>query len=349
MPSDRRTSRVVVQVLLASAIVILAMVIRPLATSLFLGGVLAGALGPVHERLSARLKGRRNLSAGLLTLGVILALVVPVGGLGAIAVNEAIQGVTYIRQTLVSEGVSGLIMKLPTPLHALGLKIPQLVQQLDLSSSQGASAAAALGGLLSATTQALLQAIFTVIALFFLLTDGARLVRWLDDIIPLRNGHFIQLLNDFRRVSVAVLLSSLVAAGGQTVVAALGYLMAGVPNLLFFTLVTFFVAFIPGVGAAAVSVFLGGLLYLSGHGWKPSLFLVVWGLGVVGLIDNFIKPLFINKGGLELHGAVVFFALIGGLAAFGAVGLLIGPLAVAFFLAAVRMSQREWGPDPSRP
>jgi predicted PurR-regulated permease PerM len=66
----------------------------------------------------------------------------------------------------------------------------------------------------------------------------------------------------------------------------------------------------------------------------------------VGLIDNVIKPLFI-KGGIELHGAVVFFSLIGGLAAFGGVGLLAGPLTVAFFLAAIRMGQRELGPRDS--
>jgi predicted PurR-regulated permease PerM len=66
---------------------------------------------------------------------------------------------------------------------------------------------------------------------------------------------------------------------------------------------------------------------------------------VVGLIDNVVKPLFI-KGGVELHGAVVFFSLIGGLAAFGTIGIIAGPLIVAFFLAVVRMGQRDLA-DPS--
>jgi predicted PurR-regulated permease PerM len=71
---------------------------------------------------------------------------------------------------------------------------------------------------------------------------------------------------------------------------------------------------------------------------------------VVGLVDNVVKPLIVKRG-LQLHGAIVFFALLGGLAVFGAVGLVIGPLIVALFLALVRMHERDYGtpPVPSPP
>ena len=73
------------------------------------------------------------------------------------------------------------------------------------------------------------------------------------------------------------------------------------------------------------------VLFIQGRiGW--AIFMVAWALLVVGLIDNVVKPLLI-KGGVEMHGVVVFFALLGGLAAFGAVGLIAGPLVVAFFIA----------------
>jgi predicted PurR-regulated permease PerM len=70
-------------------------------------------------------------------------------------------------------------------------------------------------------------------------------------------------------------------------------------------------------------------------------FLAVWGLVVVGLIDNVAKP-FLIKGDVEMGGAVVFFALIGGIAAFGMIGLVVGPLAVAIFLALLRMYRRDY-------
>jgi predicted PurR-regulated permease PerM len=107
-----------------------------------------------------------------------------------------------------------------------------------------------------------------------------------------------------------------------------------VPNTLLWTLVTFFVSFIPGVGAWIVPVSLSIGLFIQGRtGW--GIFLVVWGLLVVGLVDNVVRPLLI-KGEVEMHGAVVFFALLGGLAAFGAVGLVAGPLVVAFSIAISR-------------
>ena len=70
----------------------------------------------------------------------------------------------------------------------------------------------------------------------------------------------------------------------------------------------------------------------------PVIDLLIWGLLLVGTIDNFVKPFFI-RGGVELHGAVVFFSLLGGLAAFGPVGIIAGPLVIAFFVAITRMQR----------
>jgi predicted PurR-regulated permease PerM len=87
------------------------------------------------------------------------------------------------------------------------------------------------------------------------------------------------------------------------------------------------------VGAALI-------LLATGHPYMAG-FLAVWGLVVVGLIDNVAKP-YLIKGDLEMHGAVVFFALIGGIGAFGMVGLLVGPLAVAMMLTLLGMYRRDY-------
>ena len=71
-----------------------------------------------------------------------------------------------------------------------------------------------------------------------------------------------------------------------------------------------------------------------------ALFLALWGIIVVGLSDNVVKPL-LAKRGMQMHGAIVFFSLLGGLAVFGAIGLLLGPLIVAFFLTVVRIYERD--------
>jgi predicted PurR-regulated permease PerM len=255
--------------------------------------------------------------------------------------------------------MNGLIEHLPDRLEA---PVRSLMERLDVdvegggglgeqlgsqATSQGGKAAMAVTGILSATGSLLVQSVMMLIALFFLLVDGARLVEWLEEVAPLRPGQTTELLLEFRKVSVAVIVSSVATAGVQAVAAEIGYLIARVPQPLFFGALTFFIALIPAVGATSVCLAASVLLLATGHQWM-ALFLAIWSLSVVGLVDNVVKPLLVRRG-MSLHGAVVFFALLGGLAVFGPVGLLLGPMMVAFFLALVRIHQRDYRPDLASP
>jgi predicted PurR-regulated permease PerM len=108
---------------------------------------------------------------------------------------------------------------------------------------------------------------------------------------------------------------------------------------VFFGLLTFLTSFMPTVGTSIVSLPLAGLLWLTGKTWG-ALFLVAWSLGVVGLIDNLLRPLLI-RGDVHIHGAVIFFSLLGGIALFGLVGLVVGPMALSLFLAMLRFHARD--------
>jgi predicted PurR-regulated permease PerM len=209
-------------------------------------------------------------------------------------------------------------------------------------SAYGGNAAMALGATLTATSTLVFQTAMTLIALYFLLLQGTQLVLWVDDLLPLKQGQTLELLKEFKRVSYAVILSTVVTSAVQAAAALGGYLIASVPRPVFFAGVTFFAAFIPAIGAGSVCLLAAVLLYATGHSYA-ALFLALWGVLVVGLVDNLIKPLLI-KAGMQMNGAVVFFSLIGGLGAFGGVGLLLGPLVVALFLALVRIYVRDFQP-----
>jgi predicted PurR-regulated permease PerM len=340
-------------VLIVLSLVLLSLTVRPFAEALFFACVLAGTLYPLHKRLAKWLRGRQQVGAGMLCAAVLFALVAPFGGLAAFAVKESIEGARFISSTVQSEGVKGLFDELPAPVRKLAdealRRFPLEEQDLDSAvqqqaSAQGGKAARAVTGALAATGSFMFQAALMIIALFFLLVDGPRLVSWLENVSPLEQGQTTELLIEFRKVTGAVLVSSLATAGVQSLAAMLGFLITGVPHPLFFTTVTFFVSFIPAVGAGGMC--LGAALLLLGMGktWM-ALFLAVWGVLVVGTVDNVIKPL-LAKRGMHMHGAIVFFALIGGLTAFGTVGLLAGPLIVSFFLALVRIYQRDYGKHP---
>jgi predicted PurR-regulated permease PerM len=256
--------------------------------------------------------------------------------------------VRWLREALASEGVAGLVRRLPDWLEDLARRalanVPDPSRRLqELAGAQGGQAAAVVGGLLAATGNALFQSAMMLIAFFFFLVDGPRLVEWIDARVPLRPGQFRALLEDFRQTSVSVLVSTVATAGIQTATALVGYLIARAPNPLFLSLATFVVALVPALGATAAVLLVALLLVATGHGLAGG-FLVIWGVGVVAIIDNVARPLLL-KGGMALHGGVVFFALLGGLSVFGAVGLVVGPLIVTFMLASLKMYRREFGPS----
>ncbi len=344
--------------LLAISAILLAYMLQPLAEALFMGAVLAGVLWKINQKLSKKLKNRRAIAAGIIVGGVVLLVLGPLVGLSAFVYTEASAGLKFINETIKSDGVQGLFDTLPKPLKTLGDKV---VQQLPKDSegevdqesvgksvtAQGGKAAAVVGSAVSATGSIVFQVAMMLIALYFLLLQGEELVSWLDQASPLRVGQTRELLTEFKKVSYAVLISTVITSGVQAVAALIGYFIARVPHPLFFAAVTFFVAFIPAIGAGAVCVAAALLLLATGHPYM-ALFLAIWGVVVVGLVDNVVKP-FLIKGDVEMNGALVFFSLLGGLAAFGAVGLLVGPLVMSAFLALMRMYRRDFSGSVPQP
>jgi len=350
-PRSSKTARWTIIVLTVLALGLMAVIIRPFASALFVAAVLAGALHPWYQRFALRLRGRRQLAAVLVTVAVMLVVVIPVASLTVVLAGEVADGVAYVRGTLRSEGTAGIVADLPPFLRSTAEKVLGLLprDQGDLQdlSAQGGQAARAVGGVLTATWSVVVQMVMMLIAFFFLLMDGEELVEWLSDVSPLQKGQTRQLLSDFRRVSVTVLVSSAATAAIQALVALAGYLLARLPHPFFFAVVTFVVGLVPAVGAGAVALVAAAFLFLGGHS-QAALFLAIWAVLAVGLADNVVKP-YLMKGAVQLHGAVIFFALIGGVSVFGPIGILAGPLIVSFFLAVVRMWDREQDEDADVP
>ena len=347
--SDVHARRLLIA-LLIGAVILAAALLRPFWVALFLAAVLAATLRRPMEWLTRLLRGRRNLAAVLVTLAVLLAVVVPVAAMGAVLVGEVIQGIQWLRGALESEGVWGLVQRLPDPIERLVRQVvaslgdPQRQLQ-QWAGAQGGQAAAAVGGVLAATGTFLFQSAMMLIGLFFFLVDGRPLVDWLDARVPLRAGQFRLLLADFRRTSVSVLVATAATAGLQTVVAFVGYLLARAPNPVFLALLTLVAALVPAAGATVMVIAIAALQLATGH-TVSGIFLLVWGIAVVALVDNVIRPILL-KGGMALNGGLVFFSLLGGVAVFGGIGLVVGPVVLTFLLSALNMYWREFG-EPER-
>lgn len=337
------------RVLIALAIVSLLLVgavIWPFIEVILLAAVLASVFSPWFERLAAALRGRRTLAGALFLAIVIFALVLPVSAVILTVAQQADDAFQPLKTTFQAQGIYGVIDSLPAPLPVLGREImarlPRGGQQLEeLVRTATGRILGGVGYVFLATGNLLLQVSMMLVALFFLLKDGPSLVRWLIAVSPLTDEQMRELIESFRDVSLAVLAGSIGTAFIQTCVALLGFWLAGAPHAMLLATATFIGAFIPVVGAGAVVTISALVLFLTGK-TTGALFLGIWGLAVVSSIDNFVKPI-LMRGRLEVNTGVTFFALLGGVATFGPVGLLVGPLTVAFFLAVVRMCRRELG------
>lgn len=348
MPSEN-TRRAFFVLLLLVAVFLMVVLIQPLATALIVAAVLAGVLWPIQKRVTHWLRNRAQLSAALLVGLTVVAAVGPIAGFSAFAINEAVTGVAFVSDTLRDQGLEGLVQRAPAPMQNLAHDALDTVRKYSSgdvretlqqkANEQASRVVATLGGALAATWAFVFNAVMMLIALFFLLTQGQELVAWLDRVLPLGPGQTRELLEEFKKTSYAVVVSTAVTAAVQAVVALIGYLIARVPHPIFFAGITFFGALIPAIGAAGFVLLAAGLLLLLGHPYL-ALFLAIWAVTAVGLVDNVVKPILL-RGGMDMPGAVVFFALIGGLGAFGPIGLVLGPLSVAFFVALLRMYQRE--------
>ncbi|TMQ57373.1 MAG: AI-2E family transporter [Candidatus Eisenbacteria bacterium] len=342
--TENGSARIILIALLVASLVLVWLIIRPFAAALFMAAVLAVTFHRWYARLLTRVRGRRTLAAGIITACLVLALVLPVAALGVIAVREAAESLDFLHKVLAEEGVEGLIRQVPEPIQGWVAQrwrqIPKRDQNAEFIFNLERRAAASIPRLLNEAGQIVAQALLMSVALFFMLMDGGRLLAWLDVISPLQRRQMRELFSEFRRVSASVLLGSVVTAGAQAAAALVGYLIARAPNPSFLALATFFLGLIPILGAGGFSFAVAIYLYLTGHVYA-AVFLAIWSTFVVGMVDNVLKPIVI-KGGMEMHGAIVFFALIGGLAAFGPVGLVLGPLSVSLLLAVLRIYQRDF-------
>ena len=348
MASSKTAQRFFLGLLLVVSLLLL-MTLWPLASPLFLGAVLATILWPAQRWLTRKLKGKPVLAASALVLGIVLLVLAPLVGFSGFIVSEASAGYDFVSQTVRSEGVQGLVDKLPAPMQrtlksGIGL-LPGDTAKLEdaakdeLRSKGGTAATAALGAVY-ATGALLFGTAMMLIALFFLLLQGKQLLAWIDSVTPVRHGQLAELFVEFKKVSYSVIVSTLLTSAVQAVAALIGFFIASVPHPLFFGAITFFFACIPAIGAAAVCLVAALLIFVTGHPYM-ALFLAIWGVVIVGLADNVVKPV-LMRGDAELDGAVIFFSLIGGLASFGAIGLLVGPLSVSLFLALLRIYRRDY-------
>jgi predicted PurR-regulated permease PerM len=181
--------------------------------------------------------------------------------------------------------------------------------------------------------------VLMLFVLFFVLRDGPSVAQQVVQMLPIEDRRRARLWQHLADVTRAVFLGIGLTALVQGMLVGVGFWIAGLPSPLVFGVVAALVALIPMVGSALVWV--PGALFLAARGeYGYAIFLAAWGAVVVGMVDNFLRPMLIS-GRADVPTLAVFVGVMGGLAAFGFIGLFVGPIVLGLLVALFRYEREE--------
>ncbi len=319
-------------------------------TPLLWAGLLALVFHPLQSRLSRILRKRNGLAAFLLTGLVVALVIVPTILIASLLVSESVAAYQHLQERIESGALArwwndilaGILRPLaeyiPEPVRQGGLDLPALALKASDAASRFlvAQATGAVRNALAFVANFFL----TTVALFFFLRDGERIASYVREVIPMEPQHRDAVLGRFYDTLTAVVQGSLVTAVAQGTFAGIGYWIVGVDFAVLFGCATAFLSLLP---AGAAVVWLPITVYLAGNGlWGRALLLLLWGLFVVGGVDNLIRPWIIG-GRTQISTLLLFFGILGGLQVYGILGMFLAPVIIATLVALVRIYREQYG------
>jgi predicted PurR-regulated permease PerM len=315
------------------------MILRPFIASLAWAGILCFTTWPIYQWIARRLNERRTLAASIMTLIIILVIIGPFS-----AVAYSLAGNV---RTMFQEIKSGELQDPPTWVGAIPI-IGEWIrgQWLELAHDKEKLEAAIKIGFGKSQNwlvhrgmdigQGLMHLGLSVFISFFFYRDGIAVVTSLNRtakrILGHRTQHILTVVGDTIKSVVYGVLGTAIAQG---TLAGFGFWLAGAPLPFLLGLLTFFLSLVP---AGPPFVWLPVTIWLFFKGSVPwGVFMAIWGMFVISGVDNIIKPYLISRGS-KLPFVLVFLGVLGGIFAFGLIGVFLGPA----FLAVGYTLLHEW-------
>jgi predicted PurR-regulated permease PerM len=311
--------------------------IRQFLMTLLLAAIFSGLAYPLYRRLNKKLGGRRVLASAVTILAAILVVVIPLTGLLGLIANEAYQVSLVVKpwiQGQISQP-SGLQERLPEWAEPwLDKMSPYSDQILEKTGEITGIAGNFLFKSLSATTRGtvafFLHLFVMLYAMFFFLMDGPALIDKIRSYLPLRESDKDRMEERFMSVTRATIKGTFAIGAIQGALGGLGFMVAGIEGAIFWGAIMAVLSIIPGVGA--MIVWAPAVIYLLVTGdYFKAISLGVWCAGVVGTVDNVLRPRLVGKDA-KMPDLLILLSTLGGIVMFGAVGFIIGPIVAAMFL-----------------
>ena len=320
-------------------------ILVPFAGALSWGLCLAFLLSPLQRALTRRYRGRANLAAGLLTGLTPVVVLLPLASLGLVFAQQVrllidlLRGIDFSGSATFISRIEQypLIARALALLHANTVVSTADIQSWVVNAAQSVlqSLAATSGNLVLGAVGTLVGFMLMLFLLFFLLRDGPDMLQQAVRLIPIeaqRRDSLLQLIGTTTR---AVVFGTGVTALVQGLLVGLGFAILGLPSPVVFGAIAAVFALLPAGGTALVWV--PAVLWLAATG-RPggAVFMAIWGIAV-SLSDNVMRPLLIGRHG-QVSTLMVFVGVVGGVSAFGAVGLIVGPVLLTLIAALLKFA-----------
>ncbi len=351
----RRTffARIGLLLLMAALLYLVWRIVAPLWQPLLWAVLLGSLLAPFNASLGARLGGRPKLASAITTVGVVLLVLLPIFAIAGAVASQAAQLVGRIDTTSLRATDLHLsrIPVLARPLEWLeataGISLAQIETYIVSSAKRLLEVVAGSGGtVFLGAIGTVVSFILTLFVLFFVLRDGPRFASVAVQMLPiepaLRGKLWRHLIDVTRAVFMGIGLTALV----QGTLLGIGFAIAGLPSPLVFGVLGVLLALVPVVGTAIMWIPATIWLLIQGEPGY-ALFMAAWGVIVVGGVDNILRPMLIS-GRAEVPTLAVFIGVMGGLSAFGFIGLFLGPIVLGLLVALFRFTSEALAPGSSQ-
>lgn len=317
--------------------VLLLVMVRGFLVAVILASVFAAISRPAYLALTDALGGRRRIAAMLTIVGFLLLMIVPLGAFFALVVTQAIEVGDSAADWIQEQ--AGRWDELTSWLRGLPV-VGRFVPDQETLAARAGAFAGTVGTFLinnaraatAGTVGLILQLFVMLYAMYFFLMDGPGILSRILYYTPLPEEDERRLIRQFVSVTRATIKGSILVGLLQGALAGAAFFVLSVPGAAFWSTVMAVLSVIPVLGSGIVWAPAAVILAMTGR-TAAGIGLTLWGLVVVGLVDNFLRPRLVGRD-TKMHDLLVLLSTFGGLAMFGLVGFIIGPIIAALFLTA---------------
>jgi predicted PurR-regulated permease PerM len=303
--------------------------------TVFMAAIFAGLAHPFYRRLTTMLGERPALASALTLLTMVTLLVVPLVVVGSLVTTEALritQNVTPWVTAMANEPtqLSKYLDRIPGIEHLAPYREQIIVKAGETVGGLSAVILASVSGLTRNTLELAVNFFLMLYAMFFFLIDGPRYLDLLQRYLPLRATEHNQMLERFVSVTRATLKGTLLIGVVQGVLGGIIFAVLGLSGAVLWGVVMTVLSVVPLIGGALVWVPAAIILAAQGA-WVKAIILVAFCSLVIGSVDNVLRPYLVGQD-IEMSDLMILFSTLGGIAVFGALGFIIGPIIAALFV-----------------